>query len=507
MFYKSIITIALIICFGTDVRAQFPDSTKVLAAVVPEKADKVGIARKGAPIFADERYVFKQLPRFLRGSGYIIGSMAGRNRIVPVTTGSLFVVTPLAGEPGSQEPVLHEQGFIKLDHPSFTLFSGQEVQIGIFKKDIVYDNFRLKDVRYEGWAVAFFDARPLPSITEPAQVSWLPGIEYGRSTRKWQGCPSITKTGTRLWAAWFSGGTREPDAGNYGIISYSDDGKEWVDPAMVITHPNSAVRVMDPQLWKDPQGRLWIFWVQNTGPKGFDGIWGTWAVRIDNPTSDKPTWTSPRRLCDGLTRNKPIVLASGKWLLPSYDWINHQSAVYISDDEGEHWTLQGGPLNKPISNFYEHMCVQLTNGNIWMLQRNVQESISDDQGKSWTSLQEVEELTSANSRLYIGRLQSGNLLLVYNNDPTRKARKNMTARLSLDDGQTWPYELLLDERNNVSYPDVVQDDDGLIYVCYDRSRGGEKEILMAAFTEEDIKQGRFVGKQAKQKQLISKADD
>src|SRR5690606_35778544 len=178
----------------------------------------------------------------------------------------------------------------------------------------------------------------------------------------------------------------------------------WIDPAIVITHPNRIVRVMDPQLWKAPNGSLWIFWVQNTGEAGFDGIWGTWAIRIDNPEDDRPTWTSPRRLCDGLTRNKPIVLASGEWLLPSYNWINHRSAVYISNCEGESWALQGGPFNGSISNFYEHMCVQLKNGDIWMLQRNIQESLSTDKGKTWTSLKEIEELTSANSRLYIGRL-------------------------------------------------------------------------------------------------------
>src|SRR5699024_3566047 len=150
----------------------------------------------------------------------------------------------------------------------------------------------------------------------------------------------------------------------------------------------------------------WVFWVQNTGQKGFDGIWGAWAIRSDNPEDVEPTWTEPRRLCNGLTRNKPIVLSSGEWLLPSYDWINHQSAVYISDDEGKTWTLQGGPFNKPTSNFYEHMCVQLKNGNIWMLQRNIQGSISADKGKTWTSLKKIDGLASANSRLFISRLES-----------------------------------------------------------------------------------------------------
>src|SRR5690606_17854211 len=121
--------------------------------------------------------------------------------------------------------------------------------------------------------------------------------------------------------------------------------------------------------------------------------------------------------------------------------------------EGKTWTLQGGPFNKPTSNFYEHMCVQLKDGNIWMLQRNIQESISTDKGKTWTPLKKVKGLASANSRVFISRLKSGNLLLIYNDSTEGKKRKNLTARLSTDEGKTWSSTLLLDERDDVSYPD------------------------------------------------------
>ena len=53
-----------------------------------------------------------------------------------------------------------------------------------------------------------------------------------------------------------------------------------------------------------------------------------------------------------------------------------------------------------------------------------------------------------------------------------KGRNNLTAFISEDDGETWPYSLLLDRRNNVSYPDVKEDENGNIYVIYDRERGG-----------------------------------
>jgi len=100
-------------------------------------------------------------------------------------------------------------------------------------------------------------------------------------------------------------------------------------------------------------------------------------------------------------------------------------------------------------------------------------------------------------------LKSGRLLLV--NHYRFTGRNNLTAQLSDDDGATWPHHLLLDERPNVSCPDAVEDDDGKIYVVYDRERVLEREILLAVFTEEDILRGTCVSDIARLKVLINKA--
>ena len=62
-----------------------------------------------------------------------------------------------------------------------------------------------------------------------------------------------------------------------------------------------------------------------------------------------------------------------------------------------------------------------------------------------------------------------------------------TALLSLDDGKTWPYRLLLDERDDISYPDGYQDAGGVIHIVHDRGRTGCREILLSSFTVEDIR--------------------
>ena len=65
----------------------------------------------------------------------------------------------------------------------------------------------------------------------------------------------------------------------------------------------------------------------------------------------------------------------------------------------------------------------------------------------------------------------------------------MTAFLSEDDGRTWPYRALIDQRDNVSYPDA-DFYGGKIYLVHDCGRTAEREILMSVFTEDDIMNGR-----------------
>ena len=94
-------------------------------------------------------------------------------------------------------------------------------------------------------------------------------------------------------------------------------------------------------------------------------------------------------------------------------------------------------------------------------------------------------------------------------------RNNLTALLSEDDGKTWPYKLLLDGRNDVSYPDAVEAADGYIYITYDRERGcfkedlatamaDAREILMAKITEKDILAGQLTDEGSFLQGIISK---
>ena len=160
--------------------------------------------------------------------------------------------------------------------------------------------------------------------------------------------------------------------------------------------------------------------------------------------------------------------------------------------------MRGGvTLPEQKRTYDEHAVVQLSNGDLLTLIRTVRgpkthQSISHDRGKTW------EEPKPANfkhtdSRLFLRKLKSGNLLLVKHGAINKDVgRSELTAFISTDDGATWKGGLLIDERKGASYPDGDQTRDGAIYLVHDHDRCGAQEILLSRFTEEDILAGKLV---------------
>jgi hypothetical protein len=329
----------------------------------------------------------------------------------------------------------------------------------------------------------------------------------------------VTSKG-RLWTCWAGGG----DGPNgYLVGSYSDDqGKSWRDPVFVID-PQAQGLKMNTRIgafWCDPKGRLWLFFHQSVG--NFDGSFSNWFVRCDDPDSAKPVWSDPVYIGFGESINKPIVRKNGEWILPVslHDRWNidkpfadyyHEldavrgSNVFVSDDEGASWRYRGGIIFKD-SRFNEHSVVEIQDGTLWMLSRckkEIAQSFSADGGKSWQP--QSTAFPHVDSKAVIRRLQSGNLLVIRHGQDMTKAtdgRKELTAFLSADDGKTWSGKLLLDERDNVSYPDIAQAPNGDIYIHYDRERTGAAEILFARFREEDVQAGKLISKDAALKNLV-----
>ena len=346
----------------------------------------------------------------------------------------------------------------------------------------------------------------------PPRVMNRPGSEYADGLLKFQGIPGleIARSG-RLWATWYGGGIGE-DRHNHVLVATSPGAREAWSPVQLVIDPDGAgpVRAFDPCLWHDPLGRLWLFWAQGY-ERHTDQSSGVWAITSTQSDSDDPGWSEPLRICDGVMLNKPTVLSSGEWLLPVARWRREGSAqVYQSLDQGATWALLGQATvpRQEDRSADEHMIVELTDGRLWMLVRTVYgigQSVSRDRGKTWSPV-EPSAIPHPTARFFIRRLRSGRILLVKHGAMDRRiGRSHLTAFLSEDDGHSWLGGLLLDEREGVSYPDGVQTADGTLYVVYDHGRRSAKEILMAAFTEGDVLQGRCDSDVAALRVLINKA--
>ena len=338
--------------------------------------------------------------------------------------------------------------------------------------------------------------------------------------RKWQGIPSIERTAKgRIFACWYSGGVTE-QMGNYSLLVYSDDGGESFTPPVAVADVGAEGRAYDPTLWIDPRGRLWFFW--SVMPENRVEF-----ALCDDPDATPLVWSDVRVLGWDVMLNKPIVTGNGDWLFPCAVWRkgllscglgsegNPVGAhVFRSRDEGRSFERIGTAQARD-GWFDEHMLLEKADGSLEMYIRTrygVAVSESQDGGVSWTPAYDCG-FGGPNSRFHVRKLRSGNVLLV--NHYRFIGRSHLTAMLSTDDGKTYPYRLLLDERSSVSYPDAVEGEDGYLYVIYDRERGAQyhpeqdystsaREILMARITEEDIRSGEVKDPGSRLRMIVHK---
>jgi hypothetical protein len=344
----------------------------------------------------------------------------------------------------------------------------------------------------------------LPLLAYPAEL-----------VRTWQGIPGVEHTPRgRVFVSWFSGGTKEPAPENSVLLAYSDDGGSTFTQPVVQAGPLGAARAFDPTLWRDPAGRLW--YIFNRGDRDA-GKHGVYARICEKPDARVPVWGEEFRVGFdeaplAFRMNKPTVLSTGEWVLPVthaaepiFDWFAGRKQLQgaaISTDKGRTWKLYGS-LKAP-NWALENMMVELRDHRLWMLIRTgsgfLWESYSSDRGRTWS---EPAQTTIANpgSRFFIRRLSSGSLLLV--NHYHFKQRSHLTAQISTDEGKNWNEGLLLDERADVSYPDGVEEKNGTITVVYDRDRKGAGEILMARFTEKDVRAGKDVSGKVRLRHLVN----
>jgi predicted neuraminidase len=252
----------------------------------------------------------------------------------------------------------------------------------------------------------------------------------------------------------------------------------WSTPRAIARDPFRSLG--NGVVWQAPGGLVWLFYVVRFGE-----TWSTSRIQAKVSRDNAETWSDAFMLApeEGMmVRNRPIVLASGEYLLPAYHETGHDtesvgpdttSRFFRFDPATRRWQ-QTGLIRSPKGNL-QPAVVQISDGHLiaycrrggdykpttdgWLVRAE-----SHDGGRTWTEGQD-SQFPNPNSAVEFLRLRSGNLLLVYNDSMT--ARTPLTAALSMDQDRTWPVRRNLAEGQNAfAYPIGFQASDGLIHIVY-----------------------------------------
>ena len=177
-----------------------------------------------------------------------------------------------------------------------------------------------------------------------------------------------------------------------------------------------------------------------------------------------------------MPRVHPLVLPSGRWILPLYSDTFNASIMAISDDRGATWTA-----SRPLIGF----------GNIQpsLVRKNdgVLVAFMRDNGPHrrirLSQFERRRRLVVARDGFAFSQPRRGDrgdpagewsLGLIYNDLP--RGRHSLAVSLSDDEGTTWKWTRHVEHsepgKGQFHYPSIIQASDGSIHVTYTESRPG-----------------------------------
>lgn len=209
--------------------------------------------------------------------------------------------------------------------------------------------------------------------------------------------------------------------------------------------------------------------------------WAEFAPKYDDLIIEA-TKNPVLRSIGWMTRIKPLVLESGRIVLPLYSDGFNFSLCAISDDDGESWRpskpiVGRGPIQPALA--------LRKNGDIVAYMRDsgdapprVHKSVSRDNGESWDYTVKTDIPNTASVELLA--LRDGRWAFVGND--IADGRYRVVLMLSDTEGETWKWKEYLenDEKDgggSYSYPSLIQTPDGMLHITYSSNTGENKKSI------------------------------
>jgi predicted neuraminidase len=271
---------------------------------------------------------------------------------------------------------------------------------------------------------------------------------------------------------------------------------KWSTPKMLAHDPFRSVG--NGVIWQAPDKVLWLFYVVR-----FGDTWSESRIAAKISTDRGDTWSDSSIVAlerGMMVRGRPIVLSSGKYLLPIYHEVGEDresvgpestSRFLEYDPQKRQWNPLGAIRSRigniqpaPVEIVPGHLVAYCRRGggygptkDGWMVRAE-----SHDGGKTWTEGQDTK-FPNPNAAVDFIKLNNGHLLLVYNDSMTR--RTPLAVAISTDNDKSYPHKRnIADGPNDYGYPVAIQTKDGKIHVIYTSDK--RSTIRHAVFDESDI---------------------
>lgn len=234
-----------------------------------------------------------------------------------------------------------------------------------------------------------------------------------------------------------------------------NNGQTWKEIRTIVDFANQE-GAADPQLIQDSEtGRIFLFYTYCPGRN--DVVSGPnrnrryLSLQFIYSDDDGITWSLPLVVEHGLKKagwhsmwpapGRGTQLKNGRLIVPiTVSDTTHMYSYFIySDDHGDTWNISGRigtDINEPT-------LVEIDENTLLVNARNRTGKrgivLSRDRGKSWSEIWFHDELIEPGCQGSCIRVQTadGDILL-FSNPEHPKRRRNMTVKISYDDGKTWP---------------------------------------------------------------------
>ena len=277
----------------------------------------------------------------------------------------------------------------------------------------------------------------------------------------------------------------------------TDNGKTWTDMEMVCDFGDGRP-ASDPSFIVDKvTGEIFCFYNymdQDNAPKEFR-LW------YQSSKDNGKTWSKPRDITDDIshkdwkmdfkfiTSGRGIQTADGELL---HTLVNLKRGLHLfgSKDHGKTWGYYPVPI-KPAN---ESKVIQLADNSLMINcrhngkgQRYVHNS--NDHGKSWEGYKDMTlpDPGCNGAILRYTSIKDGykKNRLLFVNASSVKGRKNLSLRISYDEGKTWSKGKVIDSGPS-AYSDITICKDGTIGILYEP---GYKEVRFTRVSLEDLTDG------------------